>query len=333
MENAAATELYENMQNAREGAFDSEIMMIPYEKLKRSPLNKFKIENMDDLKSSIASLGIITPLSVIGPDGEGFYEIISGERRYHAIGDLMSEGADFAEVPCHLIGNADMNEKEKELLIEESNIETRDIENKDHHRYKIAKLLLEIDGDDSIREKGYAKRLADRLGVSPRYARMFRQILSSGSEELQNAMLDENFHAATATTSYVAGMDEESQAEFVKRVKNGENDKQAYEAVKQKAAQKREREEKARQLSGMSDIDLAEDAQAASAKFFDSLGNDDSGLGSLFGQGTSEDGFGDVDITDTIKYIRNLIYAPELTEEEERLFAVCREWVLSRQAS
>lgn len=38
----------------------------------------------DDLTSSMRYLGLLTPLAVIGPDEHGYYEILSGERRYSA---------------------------------------------------------------------------------------------------------------------------------------------------------------------------------------------------------------------------------------------------------
>lgn len=79
---------------------------LPLDQLKLSPLNVRKKGGKDvaDIVSSIRSLGLLQPLLVRG-NGEGF-EIVAGQRRYHALAALALEG--FAEpVPVIIMEDGD----------------------------------------------------------------------------------------------------------------------------------------------------------------------------------------------------------------------------------
>ena len=76
------------------------------DQLKLSPVNVRKkgATEVDDLVPSIRSLGIIQPL-LVRPNCEGF-EIIAGQRRFHALGQLAEEGVS-DPVPCIVMEDGD----------------------------------------------------------------------------------------------------------------------------------------------------------------------------------------------------------------------------------
>lgn len=67
-----------------------ESVSLPLEALRESPFNNFELTDIEEMKSSILSVGLITPLSVARPDEMGAYEILSGGRRFQAISDRYS---------------------------------------------------------------------------------------------------------------------------------------------------------------------------------------------------------------------------------------------------
>lgn len=79
---------------------------LPLEQLKLSPLNVRKKGGKDvaDLLPSVRSLGIIQPL-LVRPNCEGF-EIVAGQRRYHALQTLAEEG-EVGPVPVAIMEDGD----------------------------------------------------------------------------------------------------------------------------------------------------------------------------------------------------------------------------------
>ncbi len=82
------------------------------------PRRFFDEENIRELAESIKELGIIQPLTVIEKQN-GYYELVSGERRLRA-----AEVAGLEKVPCVII---DPTEEEKELIMLVENIQREDL--------------------------------------------------------------------------------------------------------------------------------------------------------------------------------------------------------------
>lgn len=72
-----------------------DIINIPYEKIKPSEKNKYGLRDIEELAAVIDEVGLLHNLVVAEPDEDGFYELLSGGRRYEALGLLK-----WATVPC-----------------------------------------------------------------------------------------------------------------------------------------------------------------------------------------------------------------------------------------
>ena len=97
-----------------------QIVEVGVDKLEKFPKHPFKVvdETLEELKESISSVGITTPL-VIREKGDGNYEIISGHRRKRAC-ELLG----IKEIPC-IVRNLTDNQAILEMV--DSNIQREDI--------------------------------------------------------------------------------------------------------------------------------------------------------------------------------------------------------------
>ena len=169
-----------------------ELKNIPITNLQRSEFNDFEIENIGDLKTSILSMGLLTPLSVIGPNENGMYSILSGERRFTALKEINSDNEDiYSEVPCMVLDDNELPDVLQKLVIEVSNVETR-VFNKNMHYFKIVQLLREIHAAEEVGKPisrlGLAKQMAERLKLSTRYCSLIIQVFDEGSPNLVQAI-------------------------------------------------------------------------------------------------------------------------------------------------
>lgn len=85
-----------------------ELQHIELEHLRPAKINVRKKggKNVDDLVPSIRTLGVLQPL-LVRPNCEG-YEVIAGQRRYHAACKLAEEGeADVSKLPCIVMADGD----------------------------------------------------------------------------------------------------------------------------------------------------------------------------------------------------------------------------------
>ena len=79
------------MASQAQAALQKATIFVPYDKIVRNPMNKMSRKNIDELAQLIELAGLQQPL-VVKQTGDGNYMILTGERRYLAIGKLISEG-------------------------------------------------------------------------------------------------------------------------------------------------------------------------------------------------------------------------------------------------
>lgn len=74
--------------------------------------------NIDPLAEQIREKGVLNPISVqvVKKDGEDYYQLVDGERRYRACMKLIKEGVDIARIPALVLSKSLTDE---ELLIQQ----------------------------------------------------------------------------------------------------------------------------------------------------------------------------------------------------------------------
>lgn len=198
----------------------SEQQMIPLERIKVNPLNSFGKDKFEDLQNSITTYGLITPISVIGPDKDDYYVIIAGEQRYHVYEELNKNGEDgYSSMPAYIIGDINMSKTEQQLLIEASNLDTRDLADKHTHYFNVVKLMKQMAEEKNMNKKEYVKLRSEYLKCSVRYARFYEQIFNSGNQELQDMVT--NGEVSVSRAGRIATMPEEKQKEAIADIKSG----------------------------------------------------------------------------------------------------------------
>lgn len=201
---------------------DNDLKYLEEEKIYPNPLNHFEINDIADMANSIRSYGIVTPLTVIGPDDNGNYMLIAGERRLTAFREIRKQG--FVKdgiLPCYIIGTIDMSKTEQELLIEVSNIDSRDIANKQSHYMNVVRLIKKMVDEEGLSKREEVKLRKEYMRGSERYARFYAQVFNSGNETLQQMVEQNNISISRA--GRLASLPRELQDQAIQEIKDGVN--------------------------------------------------------------------------------------------------------------
>lgn len=156
--------------------------VIYYEDIVTNELNKFPIENIDELKETIRRKGLLNDLIV--KEFNGKFKLIGGERRYRATVELINEGEERLEdIPCHVIPVE--NEVDERLLILMDNLSNRSTISKDLRMMVIEELdqLWKLLGEQGNQPSGTKRDwIASMLGISARTAQYY--LTASKDEEM-----------------------------------------------------------------------------------------------------------------------------------------------------
>ena len=226
---------------------EKEPVSVAISQLRPSPLNTFDVNDLDDLITSITTFGVLTPLTICGPDDAGVYEILAGERRYKSVLKINEKIPGFlSEVPCYIVGSKDMPQIIKQLIIEESNLEAREDYNRDTHRFQLLKLYKQLADDGTIEEKEIINRLRESLKLSKRYSGMYMTIFRDGIPELMESVESEkkvkendedNVHIPVSIASRIAKLSPDDQKKAIIRINDGENPAKVINDIKKKPPQ------------------------------------------------------------------------------------------------
>ena len=100
------------------------VQYIDIKDIERNKKNFYEIVNVDELAEDIKMNGLNHNLVVRKLDN-GKYELISGERRYTALTQLVEQGNEiFALVPCKVI---EANDIDSEIILIQANAQTREL--------------------------------------------------------------------------------------------------------------------------------------------------------------------------------------------------------------
>ncbi len=139
---------------------------IPLERIQpdpEQPRKRFTPESLDELAQSIRQYGILQPLNV-DPEGEGYYKIISGERRYHA-----AKLAGLDEVPCLIRdGLTDENRYAQQLV---ENIQREDLS-------PVEKAVALLEYKKRLGEESVWADVEQQVGLSTRRRQQYLALLN-----------------------------------------------------------------------------------------------------------------------------------------------------------
>ena len=191
---------------------------IPTAKIKPSADNKYGMRDIEELAANIEALGLLHNLVVKSEDSDGFYEIISGERRYRACNLLLENGNEkFRYLPCK-VEKAEPNAV-SELKLIYANATARELTDweKTTQATRIKELLYKL------KESGYAftgrmnEIAAVILSVSPAQVKRMEKI----NKDLSDAFKEE-FKSGNVgiTAAYeISTLNEEEQFNAFKELK------------------------------------------------------------------------------------------------------------------
>lgn len=203
-----------------------ELKDLPIEHLKCSKYNNYPLNDMDEMEGSILSVGLISPLSVIGPDENGDYFYLSGNRRFTAIKNLNERGeTHYTQIPCCIIGDINMPVLVQKLIIESANLETREFD-KNARRFNVIKILEDMVKDGILRKSQVCRQAAKYMKISRRYRSMYINIFRNGDDELQDLVsekTDEKNRISVSKANTIASMPMAEQKDVIEKIKNGEN--------------------------------------------------------------------------------------------------------------
>lgn len=197
---------------------NNEIIFLTKEQIEVNPLNNWDNGNLRDLVDSIGTLGLVTPLSVIGPMENGLYRLISGERRYKSICEITSKTKEEFQIPCYVVGASDMSKEMQCILIETANLEVRetDIKTINEHRANVMEQLLILSDNAEIKEHNVASKAAEIFKTSDTYARFWQRIFRKGIPPLKEMVKSGELGVKTA--SQIAKHTEKEQEKAVKEI-------------------------------------------------------------------------------------------------------------------
>ncbi|WP_317368002.1 ParB N-terminal domain-containing protein [uncultured Tyzzerella sp.] len=180
---------------------------IDIDKLKINSKNFYPIVDIETLAEDISIYGLNHNL-VVRPIENGFYEIISGERRYTALKSLVDKGDNkYSKVPCKIVN---LNDVDSEITLIQSNAQTRELTDSD--KLKQIERLTELYKEK--KKKGekvtnIRKLVSKDIGLSEGQVAKYSTVSNNLIPELR-AILDEGNLTISNATEF-SSLSEENQ--------------------------------------------------------------------------------------------------------------------------
>lgn len=116
---------------------NSPFVKVDLSDIRRNKQNFYSISDIETLKHSIKTTGLQSPLVVLPKNADGHYVLLSGERRFTALNELVEEGnEDFKSVYCSIVDPNELDialtyDEKVRYLIVTTNSEQRDLTTED----------------------------------------------------------------------------------------------------------------------------------------------------------------------------------------------------------
>ena len=213
-----------NEQSKAEGAGNDtiafKIELLDIKDIEPSKLNKYSVDDVAELKASIELVGLQQNLVVRKRDDAAKYELLSGERRYTALNQLVSEGKkEFVRVPCKVIKSVDDIQAELQLIFANSTSRRLSGYELTWQAARLKELL------QKLRENGYEMTgktrdiVAELLNVSTSQAQIVDSIDRKLIPQLKEEFRKKNINTTTAYE--LSRLDEENQRDALSNMHNG----------------------------------------------------------------------------------------------------------------
>ncbi|UFH65834.1 ParB N-terminal domain-containing protein [Clostridium cadaveris] len=181
---------------------------IDIKNIKRNEKNFYEIVNVEELAEDIKMNGLNHNLVVRKLDS-GEYELISGERRYNALTQLVEQGNElFALVPCKVI---EANDLDAEIILIQANAQTRELT--DLEKLEQVKRLTELYKAKKANGENIPGKvrnlIANDLKLSPTQVSRYESINNKLIPELKEIL--ENGNLTIANASEFSSLSEDNQ--------------------------------------------------------------------------------------------------------------------------
>ena len=230
------------------------VQYIDIKDIERNKKNFYEIVNVDELAEDIKMNGLNHNLVVRKLDN-GKYELISGERRYTALTQLVEQGNEiFALVPCKVI---EANDIDSEIILIQANAQTRELtEIEKLEQVKRLTELYRTKKKNGEKVPGKIREIiSNDLKLSPtqvgRYERINKNLIPELKEILENGNL------TIANASEFASLSEENQ-KVILDIINNKVEISKEEATELKVKLKKLEQEKADELKKLENEKLVE---------------------------------------------------------------------------
>lgn len=230
------------------------VQYIDIKDIERNKKNFYEIVNVDELAEDIKMNGLNHNLVVRKLDN-GKYELISGERRYTALTQLVEQGNEiFALVPCKFI---EANDIDSEIILIQANAQTRELtEIEKLEQVKRLTELYKTKKKNGEKVPGKIREIiANDLKLSPtqvgRYERINKNLIPELKEILENGNL------TIANASEFSSLSEDNQ-KVILEIINNKVEISKEEATELKVKLKKLEQEKADELKRLENEKLVE---------------------------------------------------------------------------
>lgn len=230
------------------------VQYIDIKDIERNKKNFYEIVNVDELAEDIKMNGLNHNLVVRKLDN-GKYELISGERRYTALTQLVEQGNEiFALVPCKVI---EANDIDSEIILIQANAQTRELtEIEKLEQVKRLTELYKTKKKNGEKVPGKIREIiANDLKLSPTQVGRYEKINKNLIPELKEIL--ENGNLTIANASEFSSLSEDNQ-KVILEIINNKVEISKEEATELKVKLKKLEQEKADELKRLENEKLVE---------------------------------------------------------------------------
>lgn len=170
---------------------------IDIDDIRKNKKNFYEISDINELVEDISINGLNHNL-VVRPIENGLYELISGERRYTALKELVSRGEEkFKKVPCKV---SDLNDLDSEIVLIQANAQSRELSDADKLK-QVERLteLYNIKKSSGQRVGKIRERISKDTGLSETQVGRYTTINKGLIPELKETLEQGNLSIANAS--------------------------------------------------------------------------------------------------------------------------------------